>query len=349
MARSAWRVAYRLLLAGLSAILVPRGLIGQRPGQVLEHRVTSAYNANPNLWWLRDVPIFVPLRAESRSDATKVVAGDIGAYPYAEGDGARTGMDISVGTEIPLIGWGLDRTLVATPGRWVVGLWLPISFHMLWDLTSETSRPIVNTDYGFSLGLLKARYGMSPCFSVHARLRPYAHESSHLGDELVLSASKRFGSEFERVNVSQWYSEAGAGFTWEHSTDRVESRVTARSGVYRQWSGYYDEELLTGGTATPSRRRDEWYGQAEYTRGWIIVSAEARNRIVYDYHRLPDAREQTRISWNVVVGVGDPNRPDGLARKTDVVLRWYEGVNPHGQLRSQRSYRILGVGLHLGT
>ena len=167
---------------------------------------------------------FLPLVSEPRSSEVKVVAGWISKYDFADaskvdlGEDPRIGMDLSVGKEIPIF---IAEQTASTgrpfqAGEFGIGFWAPISFHMLWDLAAP-SRPIVNTDYRFGF-VFKGELGLENQQRIGLRITPWAHESSHLGDELSLFASKEFtpsnsDDPFERINVSHNFWEISS--SWE--------------------------------------------------------------------------------------------------------------------------------------
>jgi len=79
----------------------------------------------------------------------------------------------------------------------------------------------------------------------------------------------------------------------------------------------------------------------------IYLSSELRWRSVYDYHKAgPDAAEDRQTSVNLILGVKENGRGRGIGRASPFV-RFYNGVNPHGQFRNQKSYTEMGIGLRL--
>jgi hypothetical protein len=70
---------------------------------------------------------------------------------------------------------------------------------------------------------------------------------------------------------------------------------------------------------------------------------DLRWRLRYDYDERADDLEP---SLNLLLGLRRPADVFGISVLDAIYLRWYHGVNPHGQLRSQRSYDVFGIGLN---
>ena len=135
-------------------------------------------------WWsFEDRRYYEPLIAgvrEPHLSALALAAGKPIEFEVSDDD-PRMIWDIDVGGELPIVGWESadsdhGRVFPHTVG---VGLWVPIDFHMIEDL-SDPSGPVVNNDYRFG-GMLKVQYGLARQQWLAARLH-YGHESTHLGD-----------------------------------------------------------------------------------------------------------------------------------------------------------------------
>jgi hypothetical protein len=131
-------------------------------------------------------------------------------FPHSQEPGTRFAWQITLGREIPVIGWQSERVGLQhfSKGEWGVGLWTPVAFHMIEDFKDE-SAPIVDTDYRFG-SMVKFEYGLSDSSWLSVRYVPWAHESTHLGDEYTIAASRQPG--FERINVSYEYQEYGISY-----------------------------------------------------------------------------------------------------------------------------------------
>jgi hypothetical protein len=320
-----------------------------------------------DFWKLREIAMHEPLVAEPHPDGVRLAFGGLSQYQYARSTGTRFGADLDVGAELPLFGCAKGGFANRpTKGQYRVGAYIPVSFHMLWDLR-DPSLPIINNDYRFSYGMLKGIYGTGGTGIMpshfEARWRIYAHESTHLGDELTIAAQDsvlRTGARFERVNVSYEFYEVSLGARWEDWFD--DGSIALRAGWTRQIhsNGFYGDSItvteriglntlaIRSIPVSPSALRTEPFVRTELRVGQLLVGADATRRIVLNYARIdPNAREEQRWSYNVILGLQDPERRFGERGKVDLYLRYYNGVNPHGQFRSQPRFRIFAIAAFL--
>src|SRR6185503_1182926 len=203
--------------------------------------------------WLRDIVAHIPLVAEPHADDFKLTFGSLSQYQYARSTGARFGADFDVGVEPAIVGCGSSGIVLQprppkVPGEYRIALYVPVSFHMLWDL-ADPSVPIINNDYRFSAAMIKGiaalpRRGKWPT-QIEWRWKVYGHESTHLGDELTIAAQDsvlRGGPVFRRVNVSHWYTEPAVGFMWDE-IDEGKGTFELRFGanVLVNANGYYGD------------------------------------------------------------------------------------------------------------
>ncbi|MCA1563640.1 MAG: DUF1207 domain-containing protein [Acidobacteria bacterium] len=306
--------------------------------------------------WLQDLDWYEPLIAEPRAARISVLfPAWSDAFEFSLEPGRRLVWDITLGKEIPIVGFksgGLPHEF--TKGQWAIGVWTPVAFHMIEDHVDPSS-PIVNTDYRFG-SMIKARIGISRReHTLGFRVVPYAHESTHLGDEFTLQARETF-PQFERINVSYEY--------WEAAASLDAPAWTVRAGMLQPWGGdgYYSAELLElsprRDRVPTSRNNLEPYAGLEYRHpdtilAWnemaFFASADLRHKAVYDYRKADDdVKEDKQLSTNLLVGLR--SKP-GLGRLalTEIYVRFYHGVNPAGQLRDQRDYTLIGVGFNFGV
>jgi hypothetical protein len=121
--------------------------------------------------------------------------------------------------------------------------------------------------------------------------------------------------------------------------------VTANLG-----GSYYATDVgsITESAKGPVNRKDCYAGAEamwlEAIGNWdVYASAELRWRSVYDYHRASrNTPEDRQVSVNVIVGT----KISG-SNKASPFVRFYRGVNPHGQFRNQRDYTEVGIGVRL--
>lgn len=317
-------------------------------------------------WWtFEDRRYYEPLIAGVREPHVSALAlAWASRMPFMiHDDDPRRVWDIDLGTEIPIFGWQLgsnvDDSSRVAPGKYGVGFWIPIDFHMIEDFADD-SEPIVNTDYRFG-GAIKFQHGLdsTPGRWISARL-VVGHESTHLGDEFSIRGSRAFPRTFERINVSWEFLDLGVMLE-DASRERLSWSV--RGGVTTTLP-FRDSYYSTGrasvtesrvGPVTPSSNWVDPYAgfEAEWERlllkdRWsLYVSSELRWRSVYDYHKpSAESEEDRQVSVNLISGIRKSGSV-GMIGRVSPFLRIYHGVNPHGQFRNQADYTEFGVGLRL--
>lgn len=304
----------------------------------------------------RDAPYYEPLLAEPRPARTMLlVPAWSKEFPHSVEKGSRFAWQISLGDELPIL--TVSTQVSAGPvgkGKWGVGLWIPVSFHVAEDF-KDTSAPIVDTDYRFGF-MTKFQYGFSENIRLGIRFVPWAHESTHLGDEYVLLAQQQQDPVFERVNVS--YERWEYGISLEGSgLFKDDDNWTFRHGGLRPWNayGYYNPKLLGSdvATLTPSTKNYEpsfgfEYRFPEWRSRQAYVSADVRHQLVYTYHQTPENPEQQQWSWNLQLGRAVPMGTTGTPLK-QYFVQFSKGVNPYGQLRSQKDFWSVGIGWVFGV
>ena len=125
----------------------------------------------------RDAPYYEPLLAEPRpARIMLLIPAWSKAFPHSLEPGSRFAWQISLGEELPIVTVS-DQTSDGplNTSRWGVGLWIPISFHVIEDF-KDPSNPIVDTDYRFGF-MVKAQKRF-PRFAVGVRFVPWNHEST---------------------------------------------------------------------------------------------------------------------------------------------------------------------------
>ena len=314
--------------------------------------------AQPQWWSFESHPYYDPLIAGVRDPHVSALLPAIfdRMSLMIENDQRRIGWDIDVGAEIPIFG----RESEASAGQlgegqsgW--GLWIPIDFHMIEDFRDE-SAPIVNTDYRFG-AMLKFRRGFTNKRWVAARLH-FGHESTHLGDEFSIRAAQRLPN-FERINVSWEYLDAGVLYEWHigqqawNARGGVTMTVPFGDSYYQTGPGTVTESRI--GPVTESKNWYDPYGGLEWKREGLLfnetfdvyASGELRWRTVYNYHKSSaDQSEERQPSVNLIAGIKKTGTGRGIGRASPFI-RFYRGVNPHGQFRNQKDYTEMGIGVRL--
>jgi hypothetical protein len=361
------RLVFLMIIGGL----LPVGAQAQLPD-------SSQATHTPALqqWFFKRYDYYRPLVAEIRAATTRIEPlGFIRDYQYARPNRAldelRMAMDLSLGKEIPLWGFNLtNRTNHQPVGG--VGLYLPISFHVLWDISDSVTAPIVDTDYRFAYGMLKGRYYLKTHSQQKAsylsfRLIPYGHESTHLGDEVTLYGFNQF-SNFYRINISYEYWELGLSHTRQakESNQEITFRVGA-AGLWNRSKGFYsvDPREIRNATIYPSKRFMEYNLGLQLThvykkaftlssnasrkaRWYDFLSVECRNRVLLDYEKMAPNQLEKRV-WcvNAVYGWTFETAREANPMNVKLYFRYYYGLNPFGQLRNQYDWWIASLGLAL--
>jgi hypothetical protein len=247
---------------------------------------------------------------------------------------------------------------------------VPVHFHLWWDALESSTAPILNTDYRFAVSEFRyIRYFRSRRIrNMSVRFLPFAHESTHLGDELTIFR-KSAALPLTRVNVSYEYAELAVGIN-----DPDNSRETRRSvrvgamQLLNPQKGWYSVSSADGDTSlfVPSRRSSEFYVQYQSQRaqGFLtgknvlnVLSVELRNRVRYGYPSYvttaSNDTEQVALdearTWSVNGYFGWRFYPSDnlLARGIGFYVRGYAGIPPFGQFRNIPRYSFLGFSVVL--
>jgi Protein of unknown function (DUF1207) len=313
--------------------------------------------AAAQFWGFEGRRYFDPLRAGVREANVSAALGMADRVDFTvEPDDPRLTWDIDVGAEMPLFGW---ESRAADDGRvpdgaFGIGLWFPIDFHLLEDFADD-SAPILNTDYRFGLmAKMQAGIGDERWLGVRAFV---GHESTHLGDEFSIVGQRTYPDQFERINVSWEYLDLAAQLDQFIENWLLAARLGVTSTLPFEDS-YYSTEAddITESPLGPVVAARLWWDpylgfeveQEEAIGRWsVYLSNELRWRSIYEYHRAdPEVSEDRKLSYNGILGLrvsgGDPE----LGRVSPF-LRFYHGVNPHGQFRNQDDFTFYAFGLRL--
>ena len=243
-------------------------------------------------WAFRDQSYYDSFIAEPRAARTQILLGLSQDFPFQVNTGPRHAWDITLGKDQPLVGW---RTQTVRPGEFFRrgragwGIWFPVSFHMIEDF-SDDSNPIINTDMRFGT-TIKAQVGLSTRAdkALSFRITPFAHESTHIGDEFALTAIQ--DASFRRVNVSYEYFEYAVAY------DTLTSRIGGGIRQVYGLDGYYSREAFGPGgptTVALSRRDfDFWLAyerrfEKKAARDWFLSLHAEPLKPVYNYGLLHD-------------------------------------------------------------
>jgi hypothetical protein len=317
--------------------------------------------AAQGLWTFEDRHYYDPLIAGVRDAHVSALALAKATRMdfMIENDSPRRVWDIDVGGELPIVGW--ERTSDAGhvgAGTLGWGTWLVIDFHMIEDFVDE-SAPIVNTDYRFG-GMVKAQYGLRSGNRWFAARLHAGHESTHLGDEFSIRGQRKYLTSFERINVSWEYLDLGVLYESKVGS-RFASAWSIRGGItstlpfndtYYQVGPGSITESARGPVTTSKNWIDPYAGvdlqwDEAFRKTWdIYASAEVRWRSRYDYHKTnSDVSEERQTSVNLILGTKKTGT--GKIGRASPFVRYYRGINPHGQFRNQKGYTEYGIGVRL--
>lgn len=250
--------------------------------------------------------------------------------------------EVHLGIDIPL--------LLSKNNNILWALSIPISSHMVWYPLEKTTSPIINTDYRFGISFTgHYKLGNPNIKNISFEIKPFAHESTHLGDEFTISGFQD-DTSFYRVNISYEYYELS--LTLNDPEILNENTLSLRfgfMGLINPQKGYYSlsENEIGHNTLYPSKRWGEIYFDLNYqkvsgfltSRHWQPnISFELRNRVKYNY---ANTGKENRI-WCVNTCAGYCYIPE----KTDAIksighfIRYYNGLNPCGQFRNGTCFFI---------
>jgi hypothetical protein len=314
------------------------------------------------IYFLEDYQYFKPMIANLRTSQNHIrtYLADAVAFSNSTSDGIHWFFDPGFGGYFPFVGWTFasvddESVPLRNPG---LALFLDGSAHLLLDVHT-VSFDVMNTDYRIGGGLAM-RVPRASFLSVRLRI---FHESTHIGDEYTLHASRQPG--FRRYNVSY---EAGEAFlaidhheVWDEAikppglNKPLISYLRAYAGVRRQDKLSYDGFTGTFETSeqvTLASKNDYQFGAEIYFRGWLPPekrpSASGCSKFFAFQHLVlaADFNRENKYSidnpsriWstNIVLGLVYGEN-FGLTKKGTVrwQLNYYSGVNPHGQFRTER-------------
>jgi hypothetical protein len=298
-------------------------------------------------------------------------------YDWADKGGSfRPYVFSNLGADLPV--WSGDFA----NRKFGVSATLPFMIDVWLDMFERTTAPVINNGYrfgAFELGFLHrldkplswSRLPWLELRNYAIRLAPLKHECTHIGDELTIHRTDDTAMRITRVNVSYNYAELQLTLNDPDGTPKRNHAL--RFGLlllYNFAQGWYSILPEEGNVdlVEPSNRPFEIYMQYQYQsrtsrRGFqAIASVEFRRRERYNYPfsysgRLADAlerREGRNENWlsrfnsrsctNVFVGLrySHPRR-SGYFSKIGIGLRYYSGINPYGQFRSQPIYQQWGA------
>ncbi|WP_284352797.1 DUF1207 domain-containing protein [Roseisolibacter agri] len=235
---------------------------------------------------------------------------------YLRGDSSDVARDIaSVGVADQ---FGFFRVNGARPGDGVQ-LGIAGSVFAQFDL-GASSYDLINADYIVGLPLTVRRGGFS------ARLRVY-HQSSHLGDELLLRGEP--SERIERENLS---------------FESAEAILSQDVGPLRVYGG--GEWLFN--RSPESLGRSVAHGGVELrptAAARIGELARARLVAALDLKSVAEQDWRTAVSARAGIEVGRPRDGSDRGRRWSLLFEFHDGPSPYGQFYV-RDVRLMGLGFH---
>jgi hypothetical protein len=276
--------------------------------------------------------------------------------------GKHTFWDVGFGGFFSMFGFSFDDKPVAhIMARTGVDFFLDASAHMLLDFNTLSS-DVINTDFRIGGGAAMRLPGKLKNFSL---LSKFFHESTHIGDEYTLAASR--DTSFHRYNVSYEAFElylAGDNYRATCTPIALECfRLYAGGRLLTKEARFEEFYDVDAGQALKTSDRWEFQAGAEvFLHGWLPASAVERqsetwlrkailpqcftvaadfyHRDKYDVHR-PEKIWSTNLAFGLIYG--DYFQGE---RTTRWLINYYNGVNPHGQFRSDKiSYWGIDLGV----
>ncbi len=249
-------------------------------------------------------------------------------------------------------------------GQYALSVTWPMSASIWLDLLEHVTAPVVNVDWRISLPawtfVHRTNMGFMKNYSV--TFAPFKHESTHIGDEVVLQHVDH-GFPIRRVNVSYNYSEYI--FTVNEAEDFREECHTLRIGLMLLWNwkkGWYFIDKTDGDDSLAQPRMSPWEAYLQYQyqsrtskHGFqAVVSAEIRNRALYGYPVFEwneadgvtyTMQKESRVfTYNIFAGARFCNpKYDGYFSRFALGIRAYHGNNPYGQFRNHKNFNHIGV------
>ena len=336
------RIRLVCLVTGLSLLAGTSDINGQ---ELVENLVPNCQEQQFSPKFSDNRPWFNAWPSGSHEPQTFLLTGWSKRLPYTAEPGVHRILEGSIGMDVPMgvFDRGDYGDVPIGKGCWGIGLWLPLAFPMILDLT-EHGQPVVNTDY--TIGIAgKIGYGVSDNTRL-GFLVEFGHESTHLAGDFTHHAAK-VDEKYKWVDINYEFWKFGVNVESERSWGVVSLRFTTLFASGRGHQGFYSYPTQDGNSLMPSDRNYEPAVGLQYmplvAGGWSwYVSADAHLSSTYNYDKRVDIGEKARVSQTYLFGL----RKFGMKRRgvPDLVMRLYRGRNPHGQLRNQNTWWAIQLG-----
>ncbi len=116
--------------------------------------------------------------------------------------------------------------------------------------------------------------------------------------------------------------------------------------------GFYDADVIgASDDVSVSKSNPETYLNVEFfqqrrEQSGLFLALGARYRNVYAYDPEED-QDRMQLSLNLIGGYRIFKQRQPSTSKADLYLRYYNGVNPHGQLRNDKDFWLVALGVRL--
>ena len=332
--------------------------------------------------WFQYVPYGHSLYADEHPDYMRVDLGAVSNTPEANYGGSPAKYSAQMfavfGARISI--WSIDLQ----ERRFGLNISQTASAHMWMDISEHTTSPVVNTDFRVGsptltfIHRLQGKEAVPFLRNYSLMFCPFKHESTHIGDEMVLQRADR-GYALRRVNVSYNYAELDV--TLNEPEDRYLQTHTFRLGLLlllNPQQGWYwldsrDGDVNNIASNQPVRSNRNGLPERSGPSGlpfelWLqyqfqsacsphgfqaIVSAEVRNRALYGYSLTETAHsseprwsaaDSHRFTYSVFVGARyNMPRYDGYFSRVALGIRAYHGNCPYGMFRSINNFSHIGL------
>ncbi len=301
-------------------------------GTVDRSKVTTALESIPGVVRVEiqegqvhtDVRTPAPLQQDPAKPGSKFLPRDLLVAPFHADPRAPhfsvASRQVSFGQEPRNTGsanfgatFALYRNVAPFDGQWELALQAGV--FIVFNMSAPSgSMDLVNADY--IAGLL-ASYRTGP-FSGFLRLH---HQSSHLGDELILNSR----TPVNRINLS--FEEVDLKLSYELAS----------------WFRIYGGVGILVGRDPKELKRGTSQAGAELSSPWTFWSGKVRPVAYLDVQA--NERSNWRMGNSVMAGLQFENARIG-DRKLQLLAEYFSGPSPNGQFYNQ-NMEWIGVGVHL--
>ncbi len=303
-------------------------------------------------YFLKDYQYFKPMLANIRSPQfhTRMYRGRAVKFSNSTLSGEHTFWDVSFGGFFSLFGFNFKgKPPTNIMERTGLDVFAEASAHTLLDFNTASS-DVINTDFRLGTGITSRLPGRFKHFSI---LSKFFHESTHIGDEYALAATpdtsfRRYNVSYEAVElycaydhyfatskklVLDYYRLYGGGRLLTKKArfeDFGDSRETRALKISDQWESQVGAEVFLHGAlpASSAERREECWLKKLLLPQFLVLAADFYHRDKYAVTNPQKVRSEN-FAFGLIYGDYFQGK-----RTTRWLINYYNGVNPHGQFRT---------------